>query len=192
MVTARVGLRRTRGDESLARSMQTQQRFSIARVSIREDAVIEHDARVVPGFSLSKSDLTGRAIFRKGDEVLEIITASKRRLEEVLGVDLIYLNGVKQNVVMVQYKMLEPDRNSGVTGWLYRPDGQLRKELARMKLFGHSHSPGALEYRINAQVFYLRSVRRDSTLGQSAVTMPPAKEQKAHFASTTIRLAGAI
>jgi len=145
---------------------------TLARVRVREDAVIEHDARVVPGFSLSNSDLTGRAVFRKGNEILEIITANKRPLEEVLGVDLIYLNAVKQNVVMVQYKMLEADRQDGVTDWLYRPDGQLKKELARMRLFSQAHAPGPLEYRINPQVFYLRFVRRDAVLGKSAVTIP--------------------
>ncbi len=144
----------------------------LARVAIHEDAAIEHDARTVPGFALKASALTGRAVFRRGNEVLEIITANKRPLEQVLGVDLIYLNAIKKNVVMVQYKMLEPDRSGGSTDWLYRPDGQLRKELARMKLFAQSHAPGPHEYRINPQVFYLRFVRRDAELGKSAVTMP--------------------
>ncbi len=145
---------------------------SLARVPVHEDAAIEHDARTAPGFKLKWSALTGRAVFRRGDEVLEVITANKRPLEEALGVDLIYLNAVKNNVVMVQYKMLEPQRSSGSTDWLYRPEAQLRKELARMKLFAKTHIPGPLEYRINPQVFYLRFVRRDAELGKSAVTMP--------------------
>ncbi len=145
---------------------------TLSRIGIREDAVIEHHARVVPGFSLSASDLTGRAVFRKGVEVLEIITANKRPLEEVLGVDLIYLNAIKQNVVMVQYKMLEPSRRRGTKAWIYRPDGQLAKELARMQLFNRKHAPGAMEYRINPQVFYLRFVRRDAVLGQSSIILP--------------------
>lgn len=144
----------------------------LASVPIYEDAAIEHDARTVPGFDLRGSALTGRAVFRRGNEVLEVITANKRPLEEVLGIDLIYLNAIKKNVVMVQYKMLEPDRSGGSTDWLYRPDGQLGTELARMKLFAQSHAPGPLEYRINPQVFYLRFVRRDAELGKSAVTMP--------------------
>jgi hypothetical protein len=73
---------------------------------------------------------------------------------------------------MVQYKMLEPDRQDVETDWLYRPDGQLHKELFRMRLFSETHAPGPLEYRINPQVFYLRFVRRDAELGQSAVIMP--------------------
>src|SRR5690606_8627095 len=59
---------------------------------VLEDAVIEHDARSIPGFDLVDSSLTGRAVFRRGREQLEVITANKRPLEEVLGVDLIYIN----------------------------------------------------------------------------------------------------
>ena len=161
------------GDEAAARlTTPGNRQTSLERRGIREDSVIEHDARVVPGFTLSGSDLTGRAVFRKGTEVLEVITANKRPLEEVLGVDLIYLNAVKQNVVMVQYKMLEVTRNEPETDWLYRPDGQLKKELSRMQLFNRAHAPGPTEYRINPQVFYLRFVRRDAVVGQSAVIMP--------------------
>jgi len=41
---------------------------TLARVSIMEDSVVEHDARSVPGYSLIGSDVTGRALFRQGDE----------------------------------------------------------------------------------------------------------------------------
>ena len=145
---------------------------ALTRFNILEDAVIEHDAKVVPGFTLSQADLTGRAVFRNGSEVLEVITANKRPLEEVLGIDLIYLNAIKQNIVMVQYKMLERSLKSGQIDWLYRPDGQLEKEMNRMKCFSHLHVPSPLEYRINPQVYYLRFVRRDATLGKNAVMMP--------------------
>lgn len=145
---------------------------ALAGYGIHEDAVIEHDARVVPGFTLSKSDLTGRAIFRRDSEMLEVITANKRPLENVLGIDLIYLNAIKQNIVMVQYKMLERHQTAKQTDWLYRPDSQLEKEISRMKRFSNSPVPGSLEYRINPQVYYLRFVRRDAALGKQAVTMP--------------------
>ena len=147
---------------------------ALHRVSIREDSAIAHDARIVPGFVLTGSDQTGRAVFRNGTEQLEVITANRGKLEESLGVDLIYLNAVKQNVVMVQYKMLEPNIKSQETDWVYYPDSdpQFQKELSRMKDFSKAHSPGPLEYRINPQVFYLRFVRRDSMLGRSTLTMP--------------------
>lgn len=75
---------------------------ALARINIMEDAAIEHDARTVSGYTLVESDLTGRAVFLNGDERLEVITANRRDLEHVLGVDLIYLNVSKQNVVMLQ------------------------------------------------------------------------------------------
>lgn len=148
------------------------QETALAGYRIHEDAVIEHDTRVISGFGLSKSDLTGRAIFRKDSEMLEVITANRRPLENALGIDLIYLNAIKQNIVMVQYKMLESSRTAEQTDWLYRPDKQLEEEISRMKRFSNSHVPGPLEYRINPQVYYLRFVRRDAELGRQAVTMP--------------------
>lgn len=129
--------------------------FSNGQTRIYEDAVIEHDARQIPGFELVRSELTGRATFKRGRERLEIITANKRPLEQAFGVDLIYLNALKQNVVMIQYKMLERHFSGGKVDWIYRPDDQLEREIERMKRFGESHSPGELEYRINSQVFYM-------------------------------------
>lgn len=160
------------GDNASVVEITDDEETGLAGVPVREDAVIEHDARVVPGFKLAASDLTGRAVFRNGNDVLEVITANKRPLEEAFGVDLIYLNASKQNVVMVQYKMLELARSGGDTDWLYHPDGQFSKELARMKRFSRAHVPSPREYRINPQVFYLRFVKRDALLGKSVVTMP--------------------
>jgi hypothetical protein len=146
---------------------------ALSRVNIYEDVVIQEHARRVPGFGLiGEEDLTGRAVFEKGLERLEVITANKLPLEKVFGVDLIYYNATKQNIVMVQYKMLEPEKNDHDTDWIYRPDDQLVKEIARMKQFSKAQPPGPLEYRINPQVFYLKFVRRDALLGKSTQTMP--------------------
>ena len=139
---------------------------------IYEDSVINSDARSVPGFNFVRDDLTGRAIFEKGAERLEVITANRLPLEETFGVDLVYFNAIKQSVVMVQYKMLERHFHGRKTDWLYRPDEQLEREIKRMKSFSQAHSPGALEYRINPQVFYLRFVRRDAALGSVRMTIP--------------------
>lgn len=141
-------------------------------VKIYEDAVIEDDARNVPGFTFVRSDRTGRAIYHSGKDTLEIITANRLDLEKAFGVDLVYLNAVKQSVVMVQYKMLEPHRKGRKTDWIYRPDRQFEREMERMKRFSKSHAPGPLEYRINPQVFYLRFVRRDAKLGKVTATIP--------------------
>ncbi len=133
----------------------------------------EHDARDVPDYELVGSDVTGRAVFQKGPEKLEIYTANRRPLEKVFGVDLIYLNITRQNIVMVQYKMLEPAGRQGyLTDWIYRPNGNLESEIRRMRKFAREHSPGQHEYRLNSQVFYLKFVKRDGALKNAAITIP--------------------
>jgi hypothetical protein len=143
------------------------------RIPLLEDSVIEHDARSVPGYTLTSSDLTGRAVFRKGAETLQVITANRRDLEHVFGVDLIYLNVTKQNLVMVQYKMLEPNRpDGGSTDWVYRPDKGLADQIEKMKLFARQHAPSPNEYRLSPQVFYLKFVKRDASLTNGGIITP--------------------
>ena len=60
-------------------------------MNVHEDGVIEHDARVVPGYEFIDSDVRGQATSRKGHQTLEVYTANRRKLEEAFGVDLIYL-----------------------------------------------------------------------------------------------------
>lgn len=81
---------------------------AIGTVRLLEDAVIEHDARWIPGWRLTDSDLTGKAVFARRGEQLEVFTANKRPLEKLFGVDLIYLSKARGALVMVQYKMMEP------------------------------------------------------------------------------------
>ncbi len=143
------------------------------RTPLIEDSAIEKDARSVPGYTLTSSDLTGRALFKKGHEKLEVFTANRRDLEHVFGVDLIYVNLTKKNIVMVQYKMLEPNRRNGkAIDWLYRPEPNMAKEIARMKRFSKQHAPGPLEYRLNPQVFYLKFVKRDGALSDGSIVTP--------------------
>jgi hypothetical protein len=148
---------------------------ALARISIKEDSVIENDARVFPEYELMSSDHTGRAIFesREGEQ-LEIYTANRRDLEVVFGVDLIYLNLTKKNIVMLQYKMLEPSRkNAADTDWIYpATDKKLEEQISRMKKFTAEHSPGPLEYRLNPAVFYFKFVKRDGSIRNGSVITP--------------------
>jgi hypothetical protein len=146
---------------------------ALGRVPIMEDSVVEHDARSVPGYALIQSDVTGRAVFKKGEEQLEVFTANRRDLEHCFGVDLIYVNLTKQNVVMLQYKMLEAaSKVDDQTDWVYRPDAQLDSEISRMKAFAAGHVPGPNEYRLNPQVYYFKFVKRDAMLGQGGIITP--------------------
>jgi hypothetical protein len=124
-----------------------------------EDNVVHLDASRLPGFDTISADVTGRAIFQKGDERLVIYTANKLPLEQMLGVDLIYINETRGNIVMVQYKMLEEDQqDSGNRDWLFRPDQQLRDEIARMRLPDFHGSLS--DYRLSRNPFFFKFVKR--------------------------------
>jgi len=144
---------------------------ALSQVRILEDAVIEHDARTVPGLQFQSSDVTGRAVFVSGKERLEVITANKRPLEQVFGVDLIYFNKVKRSVVMVQYKMLDRE-NKGDTKWIYRPDQQLESEIERMHRFTNENPGETDSYRLNSGAFYLKFVKRDREEGTRGIVLP--------------------
>lgn len=124
-----------------------------------EDNVVHADAARLPGFDAISDDVTGRAIFQKRDERLVIYTANKLPLEKMLGVDLIYINETRGNIVMVQYKMLEEARQeSGDYDWLFRPDKQLRNEIARMQI---PALEGMLsDYRLSRNPFFFKFVKR--------------------------------
>lgn len=140
---------------------------------ITEDSVIEHDARSVPDYDLFGSDLTGRAVFQRGNERLEVFTANRGPLERVFGVDLIYLNLTRRNIVMVQYKMLEPSRTGAADkDWIYRPDPDLDEQIRRMRKFTKTHRPAGREYRLNPAVFYLKFVKRDSSIKKGGFILP--------------------
>ncbi len=147
---------------------------ALARIDIMEDSVIEHDARHMVGYNLMQSDLTGHAVFMRDNERLDIFTANRRPLERVFGVDLIYLNVSRQNIVMLQYKMLDNVQinSDGDTDWIYRPDAKLEEEIRRMQKFAISHPSGPHEYRLNPDVFYLKFVKRDGSITNGGILMP--------------------
>jgi hypothetical protein len=130
------------------------------QAQVLEDNVIAKDASVIPGFELIEKHMTGRAVFFSSDERLDVYTANKGPLEEMLGVDLIYVNETVGNTVMVQYKMLtaHTDPVTVQTDWIFRPDGQFQAEMARMKLPTLS---GKIEdYRMHRSPFFFKFVRR--------------------------------
>lgn len=161
------------GDQAESVDLTSGHDTALARANLREDSVVEHDARTFSDFELIHSDITGRAVFEKGCERLEVFTANRRPLEEVFGVDLIYFNTTRQNIIMVQYKMLEPhERADNHLDWIYRPDANLDSEIKRMRKFNDEHPPRAYEYRFNQQVFYLKFVKRNGSLGNAEIVMP--------------------
>lgn len=140
--------------------------------NIQEANVILNDSRVVPGYELERSDVTGRAIFVKGEEKLEVITANALPLEEVFGVDLIYLNRISQNLVMVQYKMLDRKGSSEKVRWQHTVTPQLHEEVDRMRHFRSEVFPRCDGYRLNSDPFYFKFVKRERTEGTRGMVLP--------------------
>lgn len=127
-------------------------------VYLYEDNVVHADATELPGFERITSDMTGKAVFSKGDEQLIIYTANKLPLEKMLGVDLIYINNTKGSIVMLQYKMLEEANSDNGKDWIYRPDAQLKDEIARMNIPRCKINDN--EYRMEPNPFYFKFVKR--------------------------------
>lgn len=130
-------------------------------IRLSEDKVIIFDAnQEIEGLS-KEIDITGKAIYKNHSEELIIYTANKNPLENLLGVDLIYVNNIQKNIVMVQYKMLEKESES----WVFRDNnGQLKSEIERMEsikntLINRSEN----EYRLNPTPFFLRFIKRHSS-----------------------------
>ena len=149
------------------------QNTALSTVRLHEDTVIEHDARSIPGWGLIRNHITGRALFEKRGEQLEIITANKRPLEELFGVDLIYLNRTQNALVMLQYKMMEPyghsrHRTGEEKEWIVRIDQQFQDELARMATFDKDLNPDG-SYRLNSSPFFIKLIKRHAAINAASI-----------------------
>ena len=151
------GIRGNANPNEVAIKKDASSGLSLFGAYLYEDNVVHADACHLPGFDAIASDVTGRAVFQKADERLVIYTANKLPLEKMLGVDLIYINETRGNVVMVQYKMLEEDKKAK-GDWNFRPDKQLRDEIVRMKIPAIQAAP--TDYRLSRNPFFFKFVKR--------------------------------
>jgi hypothetical protein len=168
-------------DAAAATIQLTGKDTALDTVRLREDAVIEHDAKSIPGWELDHSYMTGRATFVRE---LEVFTANKQPLEELFGVDLIYLNHARKALIMVQYKMLEPQarRTRIVRGsmfeykvqddpeWIVPIDRQFKEELARMARFDKD-LPVKGPFRLHPGAFFFKLVKRCASVDASGIIL---------------------
>jgi hypothetical protein len=146
--------------ETPDKSDSTISKLRADEVRVMEDNVIAKDSSVIPGFNLIEKYVTGRAVFVKGGDRLDVYTANRGLLEEMLGVDLVYVNQKTGSVIMLQYKMLEPYRDplSKAKDWIVRYDSQFRDEVERMTL---PHlTQAVVDYRLHRNPFFIKFVRR--------------------------------
>jgi len=124
---------------------------------IQEEAAIQHDLFNWPG--MTPMHEVGISVFESGDRRLEVIYANRNDLEHTLGVDLLYYNESFQLFVLVQYKLMQEEGDE----MLYRPNAQLRSELALMDGFSATHrSTDSIttheQFRLNDDGFMLKFV----------------------------------
>jgi hypothetical protein len=98
-------------------------------VPLREDTMIQNDMQVVPGFDRLDQTKFGAVRFENDSTRLILLHANHQRLEETLGVDLIYYNHSFHSFVCVQYKAMEQEHSGAVFRF---PKDDLTKEIARM------------------------------------------------------------
>lgn len=154
--------------EAVELSVSDDGESELTRLPVYEDQVVNHGGQTVAGMDKIGSDITGRAVFKRGEEIMEVFTANKLPLEEVFGVDLVYFHRTRQNIVMVQFKMLEREAKGQ---WVYRPNEQMKEELERMDKFSEECSPGDHEYRMCPGAFYMKFVKRNSALDAAHIVI---------------------
>lgn len=127
-------------------------------VPLREDTMIQSDMQVVPGFERLDQTKFGAVRFENKDTRLILLHANHQRLEETLGVDLIYYNHTYNSFVCVQYKAMEQEHSGAVFRF---PKEDLSREIERMdsvlKLLGTiTRNAEPRGFRLNENPFFLK------------------------------------
>lgn len=127
-------------------------------VKLREDPMIDHDARLVTDFGEMRSLIQGSIVYTKGNERLTVLNVNRAGVERAIGVDLIYYTHRYKSYVMVQYKRL----HKVPSDWVFSlNDKQFEADLTRMKAFNLEYPSSGftgepLDYRLNDQHFYFK------------------------------------
>jgi hypothetical protein len=134
----------------------------LEQVMLREDSMIINDLNNIPGFNLIKQTKFSSSIFLNDKTQLTVLLANRMPLEELLGTDLIYYNEDFKCFIMVQYKVMEKEKDQFL---LRVPNSQLAEEIQRMDLITHSLAPisGGKhidDFRISSAPFFIKMCPR--------------------------------
>ena len=131
----------------------------VRSVRMIEDQVIFNDTRVFEGADRVQYTILG-SVFDLGGRKLEVFNVNRTRIEESLGVDFLYFNEEFDAWTMVQYKLMEKEREEHSE--VYRPDASFDDELRRMQRF-RAEEPdtwqveqGQSSYRLCGDGFYFK------------------------------------
>lgn len=124
-----------------------------------EDVLVSHDATRFPDWTARPGGRPDWISFSDGENHIRIGNVNKTKLENTLGVDLIYRHIEAENLVLVQYKRMRKDASGH---WYYRPDKQLAEELGRMRRFDRQGDADDTPrtWRLHPRGFVIKLVRQ--------------------------------
>ncbi|WP_343499491.1 hypothetical protein [Achromobacter denitrificans] len=137
----------------------------LAGVRTVEDQLIAHDAATFPGTDSIRHTAIG-AVFASGNRKLEVFNVNRTAVEHALGVDLLYLNEPFGAWTMIQYKCMEPAKDTPGASAVYRPDERFDAELTRMIEFRNAMedkwtiADGKCMYRLSGDGFFFKLCAR--------------------------------
>lgn len=131
----------------------------LQNTEIREDLGIAHDARAFDGWIPSDIPAIGVARFERHGKALTVANVNRTRIENVIGVDLLYFQHEFRSFVFVQYKRMSRE-NGGPH--LYRPVGEsYESEYQRMlewdRLMRATPTPSDVDsFRLGSDAFFFK------------------------------------
>jgi hypothetical protein len=115
-----------------------------------EAALLDHDARTVPGLALLPGFRADIHMFQGAGRTLEVTNVNATAVEAALGTDLIYYAHQTRSLVLVQYKKLKDGE--------YRVDSRFRSQLSRMLKVDSlgRDSPRSADWRLGARAAWFK------------------------------------
>ena len=133
--------------------------MALQNSDLPEDLGIAHDARVFDGWVPNGVAVVGATTFERGDKALTVANVNRTRIENVLGVDLLYFPEEYRAFVFVQYKRMVRDDTKPAS---YRPVGaSYKSEYERMLQWDRrtraTPTPSDLRsYRLGSDAFFFK------------------------------------
>ncbi|GAB3277456.1 hypothetical protein GCM10027456_68930 [Kineosporia babensis] len=129
--------------------------------TVLEDHLIDADIRTLAHWFEEKSTGGGHTEWRTfrnrtGSQVMHVMSSNRTRVEERMGVDLVYWNQTERSYVLIQYKKMTYDDGPNQE-WFYRPDRHLHAELSKMAEAEPMSSPdGPDSFRLSVSPSYVK------------------------------------
>lgn len=137
-----------------------------------EDQLLERDLRVFGGWEQLRESAIGAVEFRDRQHHVTILNVNRTRVEETLGVDLIYYHATYRSFVLIQYKRLNTDKRGGL-GFRPSRDQKFGRQVATMlelESRGWQTPEHHEDYRIGPTATYLKLCRPDMTLWERGLS----------------------